>query len=63
MLHHVFPIAFLRLFELDDHFLRSAVEPSRNGVLKTELQNSITKLEEVWEGEACGMDAGDQYFF
>lgn len=29
----------------------SAVEPSRNGVLKTELQTSITKLEEVWEGE------------
>ena len=28
------------------------MEPSRNGVLKTELQTSITKLEEVWEGEA-----------
>ena len=33
--------------------VRSAVEPNRNGVLKTELQNSITKLEEVWEGEAA----------
>ena len=30
---------------------RTAVEPNKNGVLKTELQSSIAKLEEVWEGE------------
>eukprot|EP00434_Breviolum_minutum_P010459 symbB.v1.2.009224.t1/scaffold582.1/size184522/10 len=29
----------------------TAVEPNKNGVLKTELQSSIAKLEEVWEGE------------
>ena len=26
------------------------VEPDRNALLKTDLQNSIAKLEEVWEG-------------
>ncbi|CAK9091284.1 Hypothetical protein SCF082_LOCUS43010 [Durusdinium trenchii] len=29
----------------------AAVEPGRNALLKTDLQASIAKLEEVWEGE------------
>lgn len=29
----------------------AAMEPGRNGLLKSDLQTSITKLEEVWEGE------------
>lgn len=32
------------------------VEPDRNALLKTDLQSSIAKLEEVWEGHR---DAGD----
>lgn len=29
----------------------AGLEPGRNGLLKSDLQTSITKLEEVWEGE------------
>ncbi|CAE7637165.1 unnamed protein product, partial [Symbiodinium pilosum] len=29
----------------------AAVEPGRSGLLKSDLQSSIAKLEEVWEGE------------
>ena len=39
------------VLQQSQRLLRTAVEPNKNGVLKTELQSSIAKLEEVWEGE------------
>lgn len=31
----------------------AAVEPEKGVLLKTDLQGSISKLEEVWEGHPC----------
>ena len=41
----------------------ATVEPDRNALLKTDLQSSIAKLEEVWEGVAFQCRLSKEGFF